>query len=270
MFRIYRGIILTISGLVLVGATPLNRKDEKTDQTEKNNRVENALEAIAVAQKEAVQPSEQERPCDQGNDNRQSDLCAQWKAADAAGESARWTFWTFIVSIFGTVGIIATIFYARSSIIASVNAERPHVRLYRTKKQNRDDGIIVQGVNFRNYGRTPAIIKKLSIEYVLAETPPKPRNCPIVRIYPDDMVMPQDEEWPRKHFVPPMDGQPLLRDIIPLHNKDGKRLFVYGEIVYRDAFKKNRVTGFCRVWDGSNFTYNQTDVNGQNDLNYTT
>lgn len=46
---------------------------------------------------------ETEQPCKPEEDNRNSDLCAQWKAADAAKESAYWTKWTFFLGVFGSI-----------------------------------------------------------------------------------------------------------------------------------------------------------------------
>jgi len=44
-----------------------------------------------------------DRPCPPGDDLRSSDLCAQWKAADAAAEGAAWTARNFWLSLLGTV-----------------------------------------------------------------------------------------------------------------------------------------------------------------------
>lgn len=43
------------------------------------------------------------KPCENGKDNRNSDLCAQWKAADAAKESAEWTRRTFWLGVVGSI-----------------------------------------------------------------------------------------------------------------------------------------------------------------------
>ncbi len=44
-----------------------------------------------------------DRPCAQGEDDRYSDLCAQWKAADAAKESANWTRRAFWLGVLGVI-----------------------------------------------------------------------------------------------------------------------------------------------------------------------
>ncbi len=54
-------------------------------------------------------------PCPVGVDDRSSDLCAQWKAADAADEAAAWTARSFWLSLFSAVigaGTLAAAFLA--------------------------------------------------------------------------------------------------------------------------------------------------------------
>jgi hypothetical protein len=181
---------------------------------------------------------------------------------------AIWLLWATLVATNETAKA------ASDGTRAMVAAERPHVRLFRTIKQVDYNGEVfaVDGVNFRNYGRTPALIKSLAIEYRLSENPPFPSDCKesCKRMYPDDSVMVQDEEWPRKHYVPPMDNQPKLCDLLPGHGKGKSRLFVFGEIVYSDAFGNERKTGFCREFDGRTFTYNQHNINNDRRLNYAT
>lgn len=55
---------------------------------------------------------ESDRGCRKGQDNRTSDLCAQWKAADAAYDSAVWTARTYQLGIAGFLVGIFTLFAA--------------------------------------------------------------------------------------------------------------------------------------------------------------
>ncbi|RYG10470.1 MAG: hypothetical protein EON92_12590 [Burkholderiales bacterium] len=61
-----------------------------------------------------IYPQVQDLGCDQGQENRQSDLCAQWKAADAGKSSARaaWSF-GFIGTIIGVATFLAAMSAAR-------------------------------------------------------------------------------------------------------------------------------------------------------------
>lgn len=53
--------------------------------------------------------NQSDRGCARGRDVRSSDLCAQWKAADAAAEAARWSWWQMVVGILGVVVGAATV-----------------------------------------------------------------------------------------------------------------------------------------------------------------
>lgn len=63
-------------------------------------------------------------PCAPDEDNRRSDLCAQWKAADAASVSALWTKWSVLLDGIGlAAGLITVVaagfaaWYARKAAI---------------------------------------------------------------------------------------------------------------------------------------------------------
>ena len=118
--------------------------------------------------------------CLAGRDDRQSDLCAQWKAADAAHASAQWTSRSFWLALIGTVigggtlfAAVAAAFYARhaareagrSADIASsamVMSERAWitVELFAdgdlTFDRTGGCGLFVF-LRIKNIGRTPAL-----------------------------------------------------------------------------------------------------------------
>lgn len=97
MFRGYRGIIVATCWLILASApTPDRGADAENAQTAKN--IEKSLESLATKQAQAVEqakPGEYQAPCGEGEYNNQSDLCAQWYAARAAGDAAKWSFGPF-------------------------------------------------------------------------------------------------------------------------------------------------------------------------------
>lgn len=109
MLRGYRLIIIAI-GLVLSG--PSYGKESNGDQRAAPNDRNAQFERIASAIEELPKSEAPDRGCRPGQDDRQSDLCAQWKAADAATESARWTLWTLIATGFGLVIGGGTLFAA--------------------------------------------------------------------------------------------------------------------------------------------------------------
>lgn len=178
---------------------------------------------------------------------------------------------SLIFALLSAIAALAGAWYVKKTMEASIRAERPHVRLFTTIKRKYQNGHIieVQGVTFRNYGRTPALIRSLSISYVLADKPPDPEKCTYKRFYPDDSVITQDEPWPYKGFIPQFEGA-SVNELVEVHHRTGKRLFVYGKIVYSDAFGKERFTRFCREFTGRSFTYNLSDVNDDKSLNFAT
>ncbi|PDQ21646.1 hypothetical protein CN311_08325 [Mesorhizobium sanjuanii] len=208
-----------------------------------------------------------------------SEICAQWAAVRAAQESANAASWTLYVSAVGLFLLVLTLFAtayaafaARDAALGLVQSERPHVRLFTTIKTKDKLGRILstQGVTFKNFGRTPALIRKLRISYVLADGPPDPeKESAFERIYPDDSVIGHGETWPYKGFVPQFQGR-TVNDLIKIHKKTGERLFVFGKIVYIDSFGKEHYTRFCREFTGRSFTYNRNDVDHQKNLNYAT
>lgn len=107
MSKGYRGIILaTIGWLILAASTEqpaTNRNEAYADKASAE-----VLQNIAIAIQQANKSPEPDAGCEAGQDARNSDLCAQWKAADAAKESADWTRRTFWLGCLGAFIGIAT------------------------------------------------------------------------------------------------------------------------------------------------------------------
>lgn len=219
-----------------------------------------APKPTAVAAKQS--PAEQRQTtvrstCNGTAKDRSSELCAAWASADAARAATFWSIINVAIASLGFIGLGLTIWISRKTLRASVIAERPHVRFYRTLKVVGSKGqiITVNGINFRNYGRTPALVKSISLDFKLATSPPFLSTAGKALDWPSDTIMPQDEEWPRKHYLGPFDKSDTLHSLVKQHDPKGKRLFVFGQLTYLDAFGEPHVTRFCRQWDGQNFTY---------------
>lgn len=123
-----------------------------------------------------VQTQEYKQPCREPEGHDESDLCAQWHAANNAGEAARWARWQFILSVFGVLGLGGTIALTiratnaavQSNAISRDTAHR-QLRAYVAVDSNRiiPIGKALGGLPwsgkpgcvtfvFRNYGQTPA------------------------------------------------------------------------------------------------------------------
>ena len=118
MPRLLRLVILAFAGCLIAAASSPQGSGE-AQQRAVQKHIEHSLAMIGNAQTNAVsqaRPGDSQRPCPPGQRDRTSDLCAQWEAASAARDSANWAFWTLILTIVGTLGLLATLFYTRSAV----------------------------------------------------------------------------------------------------------------------------------------------------------
>ena len=116
---IYRGVVLAIAGLALIGASPKQGGEKNSE----NSKAKSETGQSALTTPNPVVPSVPmvnspilERPCDEGKDNRHSDLCAQWKAADAASKAAWWAAFGTFVALTGTAGLYWQIVLTRRAV----------------------------------------------------------------------------------------------------------------------------------------------------------
>lgn len=65
-----------------------------------------------------------EARCSQRNYGSNSDLCAQWKAADAARDAAEWACWSIWVGVAGTIGLMINLVYTRKAVLAAEAAAK--------------------------------------------------------------------------------------------------------------------------------------------------
>lgn len=118
MLRGYRLIIVAL-GLILVAASPLKNGDRQEPPKNPSTQIEQSLADMAASMREANEATDLEKPCKDGDDSRSSDLCAQWKAADAA-KSAADAAWLFgflgtLVGTFTLVAATAAAFFAKKA-----------------------------------------------------------------------------------------------------------------------------------------------------------
>lgn len=110
---------------------------------------------------------------------------------------------------------------------------------------DRDEEVVQKVVIYRNSGRTPAVVTKIRLGCDVFPVPPEPQNAPSEEM-PIGGVIGAGVEWPRGRIA-------LTLDKIE-RAKAGKGLiYLYGEIVYRDIFRKERRSWFCRRWQGQQF-----------------
>lgn len=137
-------------------------------------------------------------PCLRGEENRYSDLCAQWKAADASADSAAWAKGTYFIAIGGLVvgaltlgSAVAAAWYARAAANhtkrsaditqasnelannALILAERAWIvpKITFTKPVHADKLSLSIRITNKNIGRTPAVGVSTSIHLFRSEDP---------------------------------------------------------------------------------------------------
>jgi len=96
----YRCVILAIVGCLTLAASPL-RNDTRGEHAERQSAIADTLRELNLTLKDANKTGEDVRPCAKGEDNRSSDLCAQWKAADAAADGVDWSRRSFWMGVAG-------------------------------------------------------------------------------------------------------------------------------------------------------------------------
>jgi hypothetical protein len=123
--------ILAALFLVLAVQAPLNATPPGKEDPGNRSAGSTPTAATAPAPSSAVEqlasakPARKDSPrCRKGNDDRTSELCAQWKAADAADESAFWARWSVLLALAGTLGLFMTIWYTRKAVRLAMDASR--------------------------------------------------------------------------------------------------------------------------------------------------
>jgi hypothetical protein len=102
-----------------------------------------------------------EAECDPANEKRDSDLCAQWKAADAAAKAAKWAkIAAWLGGISGLLVIAALFLAFQSNSIARQTAKR-QLRAYVGIEWIGVSGFVVgetpsSEIRAKNFGQTPA------------------------------------------------------------------------------------------------------------------
>ena len=113
MFRGSRGIVLVLGWLILAASPLANHPNDPEKGNVSADASQSSIEIGRAQQRIAkrADPSEHQKPCADSKDDTKSDLCAQWYSARAAGETAKWSFWSIVVSGVGTLGLLVTIIF---------------------------------------------------------------------------------------------------------------------------------------------------------------
>lgn len=175
MRALLKGFALLGLVILLSGANHPNPK-RHSENTQTDDRVGDALTNIARLYDEQAKrpqsPDEKTEPCGPKKYGNNADLCAQWKAADAAADSAWWAWLGGLVGLGSLVGVFIAIGAAFQSNGIARDAAQRQLRAYLYPQRV---AVVIRKVDERakcqfeialkNAGQTPA---KLTFRYVQA------------------------------------------------------------------------------------------------------
>ncbi len=245
MSKRYRGIVFAV-GLALASHHP--SVEAKGEQSDRSESIAESLDDIASTYREQSERSErasESQPCKPGDDKRDSDLCAQWKAADAAANSAWWArVGTWVSGISGLFVVVALFLAFQSNRIARESAER-QLRAYvvtagldcewTTRLTDGQLGLNLK-VLFVNAGQTPALTTKFVC-------------CVGFGGVPENL---DEQSWPFSETITVVGPGTRLEapqiwvpEAVVLEIYRGtKSAFLYGIATYKDIFEVKRETRF--------------------------
>lgn len=245
MLRGYRSIVLAaFAGLILANGqiqAGVHKEGSQTEQRQANKSP--PPEATPANQVEHA--ARYNNPCRYSDTRDDSDLCAQWRAANAAQGQLDWTVGTqFTLDVVGALGLALSLILSAMAAIAGLKAysgfkgaERAHVFVSGMKAIGFfGDGVERKiGFCFTNRGATPCFVTGIHLEPMesLPRRPAKIRYegsfLPIVPNEPTQME--------REVDISPEDYSAFLRD--------GGRLWLVGGIKYKDIFGASHETRFA-------------------------
>jgi hypothetical protein len=169
MLRGYRLYIAAL-GLALASANHANAEGGK-QQPQTEQSATKSLSDIAAANRQeaerAKRADQDEAPCGEGKYGSSADLCAQWKAADAASDSAWWAWAAGVSSIISTMAVLLAIGLTYQANSIARDTARRQLRAYMSvtscELEMIEDGYILTAT-LNNCGQTPAYKTRISGE----------------------------------------------------------------------------------------------------------
>lgn len=239
-------VAVCVCALTVAAVAP--HKHDYHEDTRSAPKVQQSLQSVAAAQYQiaaATNTGEYQKPCDDGQANNKSELCAEWYAARAARDSADWAFYAMLVSIIGAVGIVVALLLTIDSNAIARRSARRELRAYMTWVQAPhsidDDGLKFQ-IEWVNRGKTPARASNSYADWKFFDG-----QLPEEFDFPEPA--PGDEDGPptigpgQSLFTSGMD--PIPQELIVEVAAGTKRVYLWGAVNYVDVFGSNRRTEFA-------------------------
>lgn len=253
----WRFILAAVGCLILTanhstGQSPENQ--QAAVEAQRSADTQQAANSIAGAIRDTIRPVEKDEGCQKGRDSRDSDLCAQWKAADAARDAANYAIWTLIISAIGTGLLVWTLWEtrqtARRELRAYVSISIAGLHQFSDDAGGFDK--MTLEIKMKNNGGTPAYDcwHAGSIAAVppaqAAETFENTRRSKNYTGTKAPYVIGSQQEGNGE--LASFESFP--KDVVARIMSGELAVYAYGFCEYRDVFRKTRKTEFCYVADG--------------------
>ena len=250
---IYRGFIAALIGLVLIGAGEPPKPNKRAQNTETQNHTNKAANLVpSPVAVEIVKFIEKDRGCEKGDDKRDSDLCAQRKAAEAASDAAQYAVWTLLISAIGTGLLVWTL---RETRQASRRELRAYISIHPCGINATEGKNVRTPLEFINGGQTPAYDLKWFSTVIVHEGDPD-------NFIPDfrsqfgmlqrnsDAVLGANGNIFVYRFFDYSVCERHLKDIVTKKSS----IIHFGFVDYKDIFKKKRRTYFSFYHHGEDLS----------------
>lgn len=225
--------------------TTNNIESKQINSSSKDTKKNEAIAVTITTPVQIFQPATKQSRC---GPESSDDLCAQWEAADAARDSARYAFWALIVSGVGAILLVWTLWetreISRRELRAYLRVEPTGMGIVQSEKR------ISLPFHIINYGATPAIdccvqssVVVRSPDWDWAKEPENVeqlQQAPKITIHPDSpslIKLEMDDPLPRKVHTAILKGEAVV--------------FGRGVISYRDMFRRKRHTSFQVEFHGA-------------------
>ena len=233
--------------MILIGASDPTKNSQGSNSGISASDVNNAATTISASIKQSVVTPDKDIGCQHGPERRDSDLCAQWKAADAAHDAAKYALWSIGIGIVGT-GFLYVTFretrrVSRAQLRAYVSITPGGLKIVRSKQGR----VVTASLKVKNSGQTPAYAVVWSGNIIPLSADQTSGFFSASNDSPEPI---RDQRPTVLHNSDNIDGD--IQCVDPISDDDwdailnrNKSLFLYGVGEYKDVFSKKRVTQFC-------------------------
>jgi hypothetical protein len=264
-YRRMRAVLFALAALFLAAASPSGQQGQ-SQQPGNSNEIAASANGTEATVVEAAREQQTDTGCKAGQDRRESDLCAQWKAADAAHASAVWaeyTYWLGVVGLgIGFLTLLAAGAAAKFARDAATETKRGADAADNTLRSNRA-WLVVDHPNFgvrHRPGQDPPPIVGLQVSLTLKNTGQSPAvSCGLSTT---SRLAPFRGEPPLIEYEPPEtlnaavgQNQTISTHSIVIAGEDFARfiahendIVIHAIAVYTDVFGDTHETEVCMTF----------------------